>query len=168
MTTCPLKILFLHGLDSSRESARFHAINADHKYCIDVDYRNLNFQTVANFYREIIAKIQPEILIGHSLGAYWALKMSVLYKIPAIIANPSLSPDFRADYPPISEDDLEHDIAQIAYLELGDEELDMYAVQQQLEPYMQVQAVEGGHHRLASPENINGLLLHMQTYFLKK
>ena len=57
MTTCPLKILFLHGLDSSRESARFHAINADHKYCIDVDYRNLNFQTVANFYREIIAKI---------------------------------------------------------------------------------------------------------------
>lgn len=68
MTTCPLKILFLHGLDSSRESTRFHAIDADHKYCIDVDYRNLNFQTVANFYREIIAKIQPEVLVGHSLG----------------------------------------------------------------------------------------------------
>ena len=94
--------------------------------------------------------------------------MSALCKIPTVIANPSLSPNFREDYPPINEADLEHDIAQIAYLELGDEILDMYAVQEQLEPYMIVQALEGGHHRLASPENINGLIQHMQTHFLKK
>ncbi|OTG76944.1 YqiA/YcfP family alpha/beta fold hydrolase [Acinetobacter terrae] len=168
MNTCTSKILFLHGLDSSRESTNFHAIDANQKYCIDIDYRNLNFQTVADFYRDIIAKIKPEILVGHSLGAYWALKMSALCKIPTVIANPSLSPNFREDYPPINEADLEHDIAQIAYLELGDEILDMYAVQEQLEPYMIVQALEGGHHRLASPENINGLIQHMQTHFLKK
>ena len=168
MNTCTSKILFLHGLDSSRESTNFHAIDANQKYCIDIDYRNLNFQTVADFYRDIIAKIKPEILVGHSLGAYWALKMSALCKIPTVIANPSLSPNFREDYPPINEADLEHDIAQIAYLELGDEILDMYAVQEQLEPYMIVQALEGGHHRLSSPENINGLIQHMQTHFLKK
>ena len=168
MNTCTSKILFLHGLDSSRESTNFHAIDANQKYCIDIDYRNLNFQTVADFYRDIIAKIKPEILVGHSLGAYWALKMSALCKIPTVIANPSLSPNFREDYPPINEADLEHDIAQIAYLELGDEILDMYAVQEQLEPYMIVQALEGGHHRLASPENINDLIQHMQTHFLKK
>ena len=168
MNTCTSKILFLHGLDSSRESTNFHAIDANQKYCIDIDYRNLNFQTVADFYRDIIAKIKPEILVGHSLGAYWALKMSALCKIPTVIANPSLSPNFREDYPPINEADLEHDIAQIAYLELGDEILDMYAVQEQLEPYMIVQALEGGHHRLASPENINGLIQHIQTHFLKK
>lgn len=168
MNTCTSKILFLHGLDSSRESTNFHAIDANQKYCIDIDYRNLNFQTVADFYSDIIAKIKPEILVGHSLGAYWALKMSALCKIPTVIANPSLSPNFREDYPPINEADLEHDIAQIAYLELGDEILDMYAVQEQLEPYMIVQALEGGHHRLASPENINGLIQHMQTHFLKK
>ena len=168
MNTCTSKILFLHGLDSSRESTKFHAIDDNQKYCIDIDYRNLNFQTVADFYRDIIAKIKPEILVGHSLGAYWALKMSALCKIPTVIANPSLSPNFREDYPPINEDDLEHDIAQIAYLELGDEILDMYAVLEQLEPYMIVQALEGGHHRLASPENINELIQHMQTHFLKK
>ncbi|CAB1215755.1 YqiA/YcfP family alpha/beta fold hydrolase [Acinetobacter bouvetii] len=168
MTTCTSKILFLHGLDSSRESTKFHAIDANQKYCINVDYRNLNFQTVYEFYCEIISKIKPEILVGHSLGAYWALKMSALCKIPAIIANPSLSPNFRDDYPAINEDDLEHEIAQIAYLELGDEELDMHAVQQQLEPYMQVQAVEGGYHRLARPENLNDLIQHMQTHFLMK
>ena len=107
MNPCTSKILFVHGLDSNRESTKFHAIDANQKFCIEIDYRNLNFQTVANFYRDIIAKIQPEILVGHSLGAYWALKMSVLHKIPAIIANPSLSPNFREDYPPIDEDDLE-------------------------------------------------------------
>ena len=36
-----------------------------------------------------------ELLVGHSLGAYWALKMSALCKIPTVIANPSLHPDFR-------------------------------------------------------------------------
>jgi predicted esterase YcpF (UPF0227 family) len=168
MNTCTAKILFLHGLDSNRESMEFHVIDANHKYCIDIDYRNLNFETVANFYRDIIAKIKPEILVGHSLGAYWALKMSVLYKIPAVIANPSLSPNFREDYPPIVEDDLEHEVAQIAYLELGDEVLDMHAVREKLEPYMWVQAYEGGHHRLASPENLNHLIEHLQVNFLNK
>lgn len=75
MTSSTLKILFLHGLDSSKESTKFEAIDAKNKYCINVDYRNLNFQTVATFYQDIIDKIKPEILVGHSLGGYWALKM---------------------------------------------------------------------------------------------
>mgnify|MGYP006896478533 CR=1 FL=1 len=54
---CASRILFLHGLDSSRESTKFHAINAAQKFCINVDYRNLNYQTVENFYDEIIEKI---------------------------------------------------------------------------------------------------------------
>ena len=75
-----MKILFLHGLDSSRESTKFHAIDAENKFCIDINYRNLNYQTVENFYNEIIEKIKPEMLIGHSLGAYWALKMSHIHR----------------------------------------------------------------------------------------
>ena len=66
MNACVSKILFLHGLDSSRESTKFHAIDAKQKFCIDVDYRNLNFQTVADFYHEIIEKIKPENIVGHS------------------------------------------------------------------------------------------------------
>ena len=68
----------------------------------------------------------------------------------------------------VDEDDLEHEVAQIAYLELGDEILDMYAVREKLEPYMLVQAYEGWHHRLASPENLNSLIQHMQIHFLNK
>ena len=92
--------------------------------------------------------------------------MSQSHHIPTIIANPSLSPDFRTDYPAINEHDLEHDIPQIAYIELGDEVLNMYRVAEQLEPYMQVETVEGGHHRLAQPENLNRLIEYMQHTFI--
>ena len=166
MTSSTLKILFLHGLDSSKESTKFEAIDAKNKYCINVDYRNLNFQTVATFYQDIIDKIKPEILVGHSLGTYWALKMSALLQIPAVIANPSQHPQFRDDYKATDEHDLDHAIPQVAYLELGDEILDMYAVEQQLSPYMAVHCVEGGHHRLAHPHQLNPLIDYLEDTFL--
>ncbi len=166
MNVCKSKILFLHGLDSSKESTKYHAIEAVKKYCIDIDYRNLNYKTVESFYHEIIEKFKPDLLIGHSLGGYWALKMSQLHRIPAIIANPSLNPDFRNDYQPINEHDLEHDVPQIAYIELGDEVLDMYATVAQLESYMQVETMQGGHHRLEHPQNLNRLIEYMEHTFL--
>ena len=168
MTSCLSKILFLHGLDSSRESTKFHAINAKQKFCIEVDYRNLNFQTVADFYHESIETIKPDILAGHIRGENGVLKMSLFHRIPCVIANPSLHPDFRDDYPAINEMDLDHDIPQIAYIERGDEILDMYEAEQQLEDYMQVQVMDGGHHRLQCPENINDLIQHLELNYLKK
>ena len=165
MTTCISKILFFHGLDSSRDSTKFHAINAQEKYCINVDYRNLNFETVAQFYHDIIEKINPNIIVGHSLGGYWALLMSLKYQIPCVVANPSLQPNFRDDYPAISDTDLNHDIQQMAYLELGDEILDMHGTKEFLENYMQIQSIEGGHHRLEYPEKINDLILEIEKSF---
>ena len=160
-----LKILFLHGLDSSRESTKFHAIQSTNKFCIDVDYRNLNYDTVARFYQNIIQSIEPNILIGHSLGGYWALKLSSQYQLAAIVANPSLQPHFRDDYPPILPEDLDNDIPRLAYLELGDEVIDMHQVQALLENYMLIDAVEGGHHRLEKPEKINQLIHHIQHQY---
>lgn len=168
MNSCVSKILFLHGLDSSKESTKFHAINANQKYCINIDYRNLNFKTVADFYHDIIQKIQPDIIVGHSLGGYWALKMSQAHHIPCIVANPSLNPNFRDDYPAINDLDLDHDIPQLAYIELGDEILDMYKVKHQLEDYMQVESFDGGHHRLAHPECINALIQQIESVHLNK
>ncbi|MFM2333689.1 MAG: hypothetical protein RIQ74_2536 [Pseudomonadota bacterium] len=168
MSRCESKILFLHGLDSSRESTKFHAIDAKQKFCIDIDYRYLNFSTVASFYDDIIEKIKPEIIVGHCIGAYWALKMSLLHQIPCVIANPRLAPDFRDNYPNINDTDLDHNVPQVAYLELGDELIDMYAAQEILENYMLIQAVEGGHHRLLKPENINQLIEHLEQQYLYK
>ncbi|MDY6467106.1 YqiA/YcfP family alpha/beta fold hydrolase [Acinetobacter faecalis] len=165
MTTYTSTVLFFHGLDSSRDSTKFHAIDAPKKYCINVDYRNLNFETVAQFYHDIIEKINPHIIVGHSLGGYWALLMSFKHQIPCVIANPNLTPNFRDDYPPISDKILDHDIQQMAYLELGDEILDMHGTKEFLENYMQIQSIEGGHHRLEHPERINDLILEIEKSF---
>lgn len=165
MTTCISKILFFHGLDSSRDSTKFHALDAQQKYCINVDYRNLNFETVSQFYHDIVEKIKPNIIVGHSLGGYWALLMSFQHQIPCVIANPSLRPNFRDDYPPITDADLNHDIQQMAYLELGDETLDMHATKEFLENYMQIQSIAGGHHRLDHPEKMNDLIVEIEKTF---
>ena len=117
---------------------------------------------------EALSPSRPATLVGHSLGGYWALKMSLAHQIPCVIANPSLQPNFREDYPAICDEDLDHDIPQLAYLELGDEILDMRAAQEQLEDYMQIQALEGGHHRLICPENLNGLIRQIEQNFLHK
>lgn len=164
MNSCASKVLFLHGLDSSKESSKFQVLNVKEKYCINIDYRNLNYSTVDSFYRDIIEKIKPEVLVGHSLGGYWALKMSKIFQLPAVIANPSLYPEFREDYPAIDEADLDHDIPQMAYIELGDEILDMHQTVDQLESFMVVEAIEGGHHRLEQPERLNDLLRKLQEY----
>lgn len=101
-----MKILFLHGLDSSRESTKFHAILHPEKFCIDVDYRNLSYASVEYFYHQAIQTIKPDLLVGHSLGGYWALKTAAQHKLAVIVANPSLTPSFRPDYPQLSEEEL--------------------------------------------------------------
>ena len=42
----------------------------------------------------------------------------------------------------------------------------MYKVLEQLESYMQIEAVEGGHHRLVQPENLNHLIEYMEQTFI--
>lgn len=153
------KILFMHDLDSSRESSQFKVINSFNKVCINVDYRNLNFGTVERFYSEIIEKIQPNILVGHSLGGYWALKMSNKFNIPTVIVNPYLSPDFDREYPEITEFELMINASsKIAYIELGDEIIDMHSTSDLLELFMPVESIIGGHHQIENPERINQLI----------
>lgn len=168
MNTTITKVLYLHGLDSSRESTKFNAIHLEKKFCINVDYRNLSFQTVAEFYYSIIEKIMPDIIVGHCIGGYWALKMSQTYEIPCVVANPNLFPDFRSDYPAILDDDLNHDIPQFAYLELGDEVLNMHEIKEHLENYMPITTVNTGHHQLEHPENMNPLIEQIEMSYLHK
>ncbi len=68
-----MKILFLHGLDSSRESTKFHAILHPEKFCIDVDYRNLSYASVIDFYHQV-----------HTLTPYFGVK-AILFLAATLI-----------------------------------------------------------------------------------
>ncbi|WP_317500173.1 YqiA/YcfP family alpha/beta fold hydrolase, partial [Acinetobacter baumannii] len=45
---------------------------------------------VQGFYHQAIETIKPDLLVGHSLGGYWALKTAAQHKLAVIVANPSL------------------------------------------------------------------------------
>ena len=70
-----MKILFYMAwilLVNRQSSTPFHILK---NFCIDVDYRNLSYASVEYFYHQAIQTIKPDLLVGHSLGGYWALKL---------------------------------------------------------------------------------------------
>lgn len=153
-----MSILFLHGLDSSKDSNKYHALDYPQKYCMTIDYRNLSFHSVEALYQQMIRCFKPSLLVGHSLGGYWALRLSAHFGIPAVVANPSITPSFRQDYPSLSIDELDTTVPRRAYIELADERVDMYAVHDVLDVYFPVHVETQGRHQLDHPERLNSLI----------
>ena len=58
-------ILFFHGLNSSNNTNKFATIDRK-KYCETVDYLELGYDAVNNLYDELIDRIKPDVLVGHS------------------------------------------------------------------------------------------------------
>lgn len=88
-----MKLIYLHGLDSSPMAAK-SVITKDfaHKYDIDCLCPDLNVppaQVVDTISDLITADC---VLIGSSLGGYFANLMSDLTGTPAILLNPSIRP----------------------------------------------------------------------------
>lgn len=75
-----MNILFFHGLDSSAETTKFTVIKNENKVSFTVDYRKLSFHEVGLLYDKFIEMFNPDILVGHSLGGYWALKNLMIIK----------------------------------------------------------------------------------------
>jgi hypothetical protein len=78
-------VLLLHGLDGTIDSEQLDILN---RYDIEavalgLDYRKYNVWSLLN-------KINPDIVIGHSLGGYLAYHLSNVKRIPALL----LMPDF--------------------------------------------------------------------------
>jgi len=81
------KVIFFHGLESSSKSdkAKWLANNYD-AYCPDMDYNDPNlFQ---NMYNEVL-RINPSLLIGSSMGGWFAYCMSTLTGIRTLLLNPA-------------------------------------------------------------------------------
>lgn len=143
-------ILFFHGLDSDNQTTKFTAISYPHKYCETVDYRCRNMEEISRHYDELIAQHNPILLVGHSLGGYWALLKSQQHGLPCVLVNPQLYPSFRADYPELEVTSGNDGVLRIAYLELGDEVLDIQRIHRVLDGSLtELHCANGGHHRVA-------------------
>ncbi|WP_157772284.1 YqiA/YcfP family alpha/beta fold hydrolase [Zobellella denitrificans] len=143
-------ILFFHGLDSDNQTTKFTAISHPHKYCETVDYRCSDREDISRHYDELITRYSPVLLVGHSLGGYWALVKSQQHGLPCVLVNPQLYPSFRADYSELEIAGCDDGVLRFAYLELGDEVLDIQRIRRALDGGVaELYCADGGHHRVA-------------------
>ena len=93
-----MKLIYLHGLDSDSNAIKAQITQA---YCqakhpnIEVVRPNLNRapDEVVTLLQSLITDAQNTVLIGSSLGGYFANLLSDLTGVPAVLLNPSIRPD---------------------------------------------------------------------------
>lgn len=163
-----MSVMFIHGYQSSNKTNKFTVINEE-KVCETVDYDELTFAEVEEFYLNMIQEHQPDILVGHSLGGFWCLHLSKYTGLPCIIINPQLNVSRFAelDYPVYENwnEYFDGDSWVYSYIETGDEILDVPRTIKTLKANSECTVFEGGHHRV---ENINYINTMIETFKLDK
>lgn len=82
-----MKALFLHGLESKPKNQKSEFLAKFDAQCPAMDYRS------PGLFNEILTKIQndrPEVLIGSSMGGWFAYCLSTITGIPTILFNPAV------------------------------------------------------------------------------
>jgi hypothetical protein len=83
-----MKIAYLHGLDSNNLGPKNHWLKSISKL-VDphIDYREKNiYQTI----KAQVSAFNPDIIIGSSMGGYFAYEIAKEFNITAILFNPAL------------------------------------------------------------------------------
>lgn len=81
-----MKAIFLHGLESKAKSEKSEFLAKFDAECPVMDYKN------PGLFIEILTKIQndrPDVLIGSSMGGWFAYCLSTITGIPTILFNPA-------------------------------------------------------------------------------
>lgn len=84
-----MRIAFFHGLESKPRSEKniFLEEVFDHIYAPEMDY---NLPDIFDKTLKDIQDFNPDLLIGSSMGGYFAFCLSTLTNIPTLIFNPAV------------------------------------------------------------------------------
>ena len=97
-----MKILFLHGLESNNKSSKVKCmLELGHEVLAPA----LNYFDNKNLYQETMDKLlafEPELIVGSSMGGYFAYHLGTHFKTNLLLLNPAL-PNRSFD-PPILPD----------------------------------------------------------------
>lgn len=148
-------ILFFHGYQSSNQTNKYVVIQGV-KHCETVDYAAMSYADVSELYDTLISSYKPSLLVGHSLGGYWALRKSIETGLPCVIVNPQLFPTVVPGYPSMTHSEIRPDLVT-CYVETGDEVIDVPRTLELLED-VDLRVYQGGHHRVQRVDYINTLV----------
>jgi len=159
-------LLFFHGLDSSKETSKYTCITREPKYCQTVNYRE-NFAEIFEIYdaliREKMTQYPRVVLVGHSLGGWFANHFAHKYNLRALLIVPCIYPsEVLADrIPDVADMKLyfpttNTEIVRVM-VEVDDESLDVAVARRtlvNLPDSWNVDYFAGGHHRIARSSDI--------------
>ena len=151
-----MKIIFYHGFESSRKSSKYVFLEkycAERGYeliCDEVDHISESVEsTHVNRLREEVNKWDDEIvLVGHSLGGYYARYLSRRFAVKCLLINPCLHPEnytqnrVNASLYPLTD--------TVVLIDMNDGVLDMNSVYDELNDETRVIKVYGDGHKFES------------------
>lgn len=170
------RVIIFHGFDSSCENARYQNLPFE-IVRVDVDHKKLSWQEVHDIYDNLIMDTIKSwgsniILLGHSLGGWWARYFVKQYGLKAVLLNPLI--DIKTTETKIPDrDEYEKHMADIKerlsgsityYIELPDEVIKYEAVIDGLHNDGEVIIKQSGHHRIRWPEIIPQLLISADNH----
>ena len=82
-------VLFFHGFESSLPSGKVDILNDFGLDAVGVPM-HYDTQNPYSLAQDIVVKSQPKLIVGSSMGGYFALKIGTHYDIPLILLNPAL------------------------------------------------------------------------------
>ena len=82
-------VLFFHGFESSLPSGKVDILNDYGLEAVGVPMQ-YDTQNPFSLTQNIVEKSQPKLIVGSSMGGYFALKIGTHYNIPLILLNPAL------------------------------------------------------------------------------
>lgn len=168
-------IIFIHGLNSSCETDKYQAIKAKNKICTTVDHsKPLEVEkTLVSMIEE--NKGKNIILVGHSIGGFWARKMAKDFNLKALLLNPSfeISEQGRIDIGPAATKYYADNLHKFtptkgvlfAVLELGDERVDQEKNATNLSSECRVLELPGGFHRFSRTSSIDNYIKTLRNNF---
>lgn len=166
------RIIYIHGIGSSSNGNKVSFLREIAKE-LRVDFIAVDYDSSAS-YEDCVAKIKTQVpregnfmIIGTSLGAFYAITIANMTKNPCIVLNPSLDPYHSLikyldkpvnglfsnnmsikSYEGKSFPEPQHSC--IAMFETGDDVLDHNAAIEHLKEHADINIIKGGSHRFES------------------
>ena len=169
------KVVVFHGYESNLDKDRYKNIQFE-TVGHNIDHKNMSFEEIESKYTatidEIIKDDRDVILLGHSLGGWWARYFAKNRKLIALLLNPvvditkvqiplnlNISSYIENQYPV----EYTPSVSLTYYIEMGDEVIEFKNVIPKLEEEGRVVEIEGGSHQISYPEKIYELLEYISN-----
>jgi predicted esterase YcpF (UPF0227 family) len=144
-----LRILFLHGLESSNECPKVDFLKSvSNCYAPKIDYTRTDLE---NNLFDVVEQFSPNVIIGSSLGGYVASLLSSYFNIECIAFNPAIhSRPFDPMLNKLTSYSGNTNVRQIFVLGIDDDTVDPNITKELSKnmSHVEIEEVEGLGHRI--------------------